>query len=453
MRDSSVYNNSQPISDASADVLQPEKSRRTKVDTISAEIITDLSSFKNLETEWDNLLEKTEGTIYSSFNWIFGWWKHFGENAFRTLSIVVLRKNGRVICIAPLYIGETRILNFSLQKRLRLMGDGASIYGSWGYRDTYGRSDFLDILCDVDAEDEVVKPLFEAIQQLVNDNRIDHLNFEHINDRSFVKRKLYPLLDTNKELTSTIRETDVCPTIHLNNDFDAYLMELSSSSRRKLRTSLKAETKKDGYEVSEVTDPEEVDNEIDILIQMHQSRWNDLGYPGAFFDTRFEHFIKEFAQIAQKKGQLWFKIAKDKKGHCATRLAFKYKGRYYDYLTSFDYDSPSSKYRPGIGLLTHMIKDAFENDGRTVELLRGDEAYKFDLTSDVHKNWSWKVSFNKERNKLLTILTDTVSLLTFTVLKEATLFQVQKNLHNSLKALVEYPRVRYEILKYKYQDD
>ncbi|MDZ7808677.1 MAG: GNAT family N-acetyltransferase [Gracilimonas sp.] len=200
-------------------------------------------------------------------------------------------------------------------------------------------------------------------------------------------------------------------------------------------------------------DASKLDEEIEILIEMHQNRWNQLGYPGAFFDQRFEPFVKEFAKKALEKNQLWFKIAVDKSGHCATRLAFKYKGKYYDYLTSFDYDAPSSKYRPGIGLLTIMIKDAFTDNGNSIELLRGDEAYKFDLTQTVHKNWNWKVSFGRERNRLISGLTATVSLLTFTVLKEITLFQVQQNLHNSLKAIVVYPKVRYQMLKYKYQDD
>ncbi|MDZ7808676.1 MAG: hypothetical protein U5K71_16430 [Gracilimonas sp.] len=113
------------------------------------------------------------------------------------------------------------------------MGDGASVYGNWGFRDTYGRSDFLDIICDPDHEDEILIPLSDAIENLSSDQKIDYLNFEHINDRGFIKRKLLPYLEALENTESIIRESDVCPSINLKGSFDDYLMELSSSSRRK----------------------------------------------------------------------------------------------------------------------------------------------------------------------------------------------------------------------------
>lgn len=68
-------------------------------------------------------------------------------------------------------------------------------------------------------------------------------------------------------------------------------------------------------------------------------------------------------------------------------MLLMYNGRYYDYMSGYDDDSPSAKHRPGIGLLLDLVEDSLELPVESIELLRGDEGYKYDFTNLSLNNW------------------------------------------------------------------
>lgn len=430
-----------------------------KLDSILASLSVDVvdtePEFKKLESEWDLLLTKSDGTIYSSFDWLFGWWKYFGEHPNRSIHIITIRNNGQLICIAPFYVGISSFMGITLQRRLKLMGDGTSHNESLGFRDTYGRSDFLDIICEPEFEDMATQLLFSLLNDQIYTNSYDYLECLHINDRSFIKRKLIPIFKNNG-IQFLLNESDVCPSIAFENTFDDYLYEISSNTRRRLRQSLKAIGTEEGFTVQDVDNEKELIQNYGILRDMHQERWNSAGYPGAFFDKRFEQFLLSFLKKAQKKDRVYFKIAKDKEGYCATRLALKFSERYFDYMSGFKYEAPSAKYRPAIGLLTLMIQSGTEQRHKSVELLRGDEGYKLDLTTTSFKNWKWKVPFRQQKNILYRLRVTFINILSyfyFLLDKEKNLLMVQKKLHGSAKMIFKYLIVRSKLIKQKLVTD
>src|SRR5690625_6740537 len=64
-----------------------------------------------------------------------------------------------------------------------------------------------------------------------------------------------------------------------------------------------------------------------------------------------------------------------------------YNGRYYDYISGFDANRPSAKYRPEIGLLLNLVEEALESGDDRIELLRGEEGHKHDFTASNLRNW------------------------------------------------------------------
>ncbi|MDX1587097.1 MAG: GNAT family N-acetyltransferase, partial [Balneolaceae bacterium] len=363
---------------------------------------------------------------------------------------------GVLIGLAPLFEGKSSIGPLNLQSRLHLMGSGVGEQELLGFHDEYGRSDFLDILAEPEQEEEVARCLVAFLQQ-------DNLNFDlialqHLRDEGFTKRVLLPQLE-EQHIDYEIENTDICPYVTLS-EFDTleeYIGELSSNTRRRLRQTLRAIGEEDGYELEEVETVDQLLEELEILRNMHQERWNGFGYPGAFFDRRFVRFMEEFVQVAYDKGWIWFKQAIDESGHAATRLSLKFNNRFYDYMSGFDDSSPSTKYRPGIGLLTVMIKEAIENGSpEIVELLRGDEGYKFDLTSQVKKNWRVSIPLRSNRSlirKALSGLLKTAAAVHAAVQREWTLMKVQRHLEGPARMVFSYITTRYSMLKYKYQQD
>ncbi len=435
--------------------LVSNKSQNGDVMTsLSAGLIDDEEGFKQLEDEWDPLLEKADGMVYSTFDWQYRWWQHFGKHPNRELHIITIRNNGQLICIAPFYTGRSSLLGATLQKRLKLMGDGTSSNESFGFQDDYGRSDFLDIICDPDYEKQVAKTLYSMLTGPDYADHFDLLECVHINDRSFIKRELMPLFDEHNTEYS-LEQTDICPSVEFADTFEEdYLYEVSSNTRRRLRQSLKAIGKEDGFVVEEVEE-DELEKCFQMLKDIHQSRWNSIGYPGAFLDGRFAPFLLEYLKTAYKKGQLWFKVAKDKSGYCALRIALKFNGRYFDYMSGFEYEAPSAKYRPGIGLLTLAIKEGTEQGDKGIELLRGDERYKYDFTDIDYKNWKWSVPLRSNKNsffKLKKSVTNFLASVYYHIDKERDLLKVQQKLHGTMQMFIKYPKVRIEMLKERFNE-
>jgi CelD/BcsL family acetyltransferase involved in cellulose biosynthesis len=141
------------------------------------------------------------------------------------------------------------------------------------------------------------------------------------------------------------------------------------------------------YIIEEPAGEGDVEMMIDKLIQLHQERWNEKGYPGTFQDERFREFFKEISFAAFRDNRLWLKQAVDESGVCAVRMLLMYNGRYYDYMSGYDENSPSAKYRPGIGLLLDLVENSFKLPIERIELLRGDEGYKHDFTHLSLNNW------------------------------------------------------------------
>ena len=78
--------------------------------------------FLQLRESWDHLLQKCEHkTPFSTFEWLWTWWKHFGQN--KELYVLTVEDEGELLAIAPLMRsrrGPFRMLEF--------LGTGRSDY-------------------------------------------------------------------------------------------------------------------------------------------------------------------------------------------------------------------------------------------------------------------------------------------------------------------------------------
>ena len=364
---------------------------------ITINIITDEVSFLELQKVWDDVLLNSSATIYQSFDWLFCWWKHFAVEQKYSLHIVTIYFSGKLIGAAPFFIHTHSVSGFRIFRRLRLIGcslnSGKSDSNSL---EEEGPSDYLDVISLKGFEETVS----EALALYLKDARyfFDEMDFQNVPEESFVFKQVLPRLKKNGfELQLT--KTDVCPKIDVPSSLDDYLRSVSSSTRRRLKQSYSRIQNDKDFSVEEIKCPD-LSAALQNLKHLHQKRWNELGYPGLFSDNRFERFQNEVCKSFFEKGWLWFKVIRFNNGIIASRLAFEFKGRIYDYLSGFDYSSDAASKRPGILLLLLMIKDAISKNLKTVDLLRGSEEYKFDLAASV--SWNYRtVIFHPEQFNLL----------------------------------------------------
>lgn len=62
--------------------------------------INTYGDFLDLETAWKDSLEGQNHTIFSTWEWLSTWWKHFGED--KRLLLLLAKNEDRIIGIAPL---------------------------------------------------------------------------------------------------------------------------------------------------------------------------------------------------------------------------------------------------------------------------------------------------------------------------------------------------------------
>jgi len=234
--------------------------------------------------------------------------------------------------------------------------------------------------------------------------------------------------------------------LHQAKNFTDFVNSSKSSARRRFRQTLKSNGTEDGYTIEVPENNDHVSLMISNLISLHQHRWNKLGYPGAFHDTRFKSFFEELCNTAYDEGRLWIKQTVDECGVSAVRMLIKFNDRYFDYMSGFDEGSISSRYRPGIGLLLDVVQDAYNQNTKHIELMRGDEGYKKDFSNSTWVNRKIVIQENLQfqtgwgvSTTLLHWISDAMKILK----REKILISVQYQQNESLSAYSKYFLFRF----------
>jgi len=279
---------------------------------------------------------------------------------------------------------------------------------------------------------------------------VDKITFHQVRDDSFIKQVLFPKIQM-KNWDHTLTHTDTCPYIDLKNipNMGELIKGVKSNARRRLRQTSRAMESHE-FIVTDVNHQEELIYATDRLVKLHQERWNDLGFTGVFYDDRFEDFFKDLVRLSSKNGWLWLKETKDTGGTSGSRMLILFNGRYYDYISGFDPDSPSSKYRPGYGLLMEVVENALDQKVRFIELLRGEESYKYDFTELNIKNWRISISAglnDRWRDKILKKILWVASMAYTISVREMKLFRVQYQAQGPIKALLGYISFRIKSVR------
>lgn len=428
--------------------------KTTNKDELLVQVFSSEELFEDLEIYWKDLEKRADCKVCSSYDWSYTWWQHYGKNEQRSLFIVTLWDGTKLVAIAPFYKGHSTFGQLTLETRLQLIGSGGSPNEQVGYTDDYGISDFLDFIVDDDYADVVAgrfADLFTA-----DFLEADVVRLHQASDESFIMTHLYPLLKQGFE-GMRAEQTDVCPYIDLQQyeTLKAYIKDQKSNARRRLRQTLRAEGEagEEQYKVEDATESwEQIEDALANTIELHQSRWNRIGFPGVFYDDRFVDFFRDTLKYAHENGWLWFKQARDEEGVCATRMILYYNDRYYDYISGFDELRPSSKYRPGIGLLVELVADGIEAGAEGIELLRGEEGYKYDFTSETFSNWKLTIPLREREMNIPLTLNRIAAFMYKYYVRETQLLNIQRQQKGWLKMLAGYISFRWTSVKLKWKE-
>ena len=313
-----------------------------------------------IKDEWKNALERCEHSVFSTWEWLSTWWKHFGGN--KQLLVLVAEENDRIVGIAPLM--------YSVQTIFGLRQGMIQFIGS-------SHSDYNDFIM-TDKNKDWKKLFFDHINNLSENWSILELTDIPENGNSI------PLL---RKISNSIRPLYQCHYSILPKSYDALLSSLKRKYRRGLERNLRR-LDKDGFKVHLVdySETQKIDDGMNTLFALHQKRWEQKGFSSTFSDLNFRNFNLEIARLFSEEGWLGLYSLELSGKPAAILYGFKYKDKYYAYIQGID--PTYLKYSIGNLLLLYVMNKCIQDQLTQFDMLRGAENYK--------KRWNTMTKWNFE---------------------------------------------------------
>lgn len=340
-----------------------------------------------LREGWEKLTSEGKFTIYQSYHWNKTWWEHFGGG--KKLHVVTITDaQNTLIGIAPFFRDTITLGGKVVFSALRLLGSTVSVPEGNNLLGLHPYSDYLDLILKPGYEALTTGALIHYLEQ--NHRAYNEIILDEIPSRSSVWNHFIPGLQ-KKGFGCSVEKSSVCPLIELGGSWKEYQNSLSKKQRYNNNKALRQinNNSAKGFFIKEVTEPAELFSVYNLLVVMHQKRWNALGFPGAFAEKRMYYFMKDVIKVFSKKGWITLRTAESvmEKGKIiAVDLIFEYKTRAYLVHRALDQESVYSKYGPGNVLLSLAIKKATEKHMDVLDFLRGEEAFKFRTATNTAIN-------------------------------------------------------------------
>jgi len=316
---------------------------------VETELIRDELRFRDLAADWNSvLLESGHGTPFMSWEWASTWWDHFGSGR---LHVVVLRRNGQVAGLAPLY----RSAGPLGMPALRQIGSG--------------QSDYLDFLLRPQTDDAGYGKLLGAV--------MDSAGSDLILLEQVPPDRLAVLRDQGRSSGSylQVKERGHCYIAELPLRWDDFLAGLGSNDRYNIGRRSRTLEKSHGvvfrrYDRS----GDNLDRKMEIFFDLMIHRLSMRGRVLAAEEKTSRSFHKNIAQRFAARGWLNLGTLEKEDQIIAGLLCFEYDGTLFYYHSGFDPDW--SKFSVGMVLLARCIEDGIGRGIRRFDFMRGRAAYK-----------------------------------------------------------------------------
>ncbi len=343
--------------------------------------------FDALKSEWDALAETQVKTIFLTHDWLDLWWQFYGAHfELWTLTVREAGPHGRLIGILPLILKR----DGAGFRRLMFMGAGEVT------------PNHLDVIAYPDLKLNVLRALAIYLRRV--SNQWDILQLDKVPADSYTVKQ-FPKLLGNEELTTWLATSAQCPFVELPDSFEAFLQSRGSSTRRNFRHNLRLLERNlaDARFVRVQTDAE-LDIAFTALVRLHQSRWTQKGYPGAFSNERFVGFHRVMAKRALRTNHLRFYYLQIGSDIAATKYCYRVAESVQFYQKAFD--DRWQELSLGFVMDGYAIQQSIIEGARQVDFLEGTEPHKEAWSTGVRDNvclhaysphWRGKVSHWRAR--------------------------------------------------------
>ena len=323
-------------------------------------IVRTTEEFKQLDSDWTDLLARSGcGNVFLSFDWMFEWWKHFGNR--RTLFIVTVRdRDGRLTGLAPLSMVRGPLRQVSVNF----------------LADEMVGSDYLDMLADPAVRDQMAPLIAGAL-----------MNHSKEWDRIY-------LADTgSSQLLLLLREAliregmverhapaSTCLYIHLPDSVEKYSSQISANLRTKLRRHRRQLEEVAPVRFIRSHESGEIEKDFSKLMDLHRLRFSGKKVESAFLKKDVIEFHAGALTKLAARGWARLYVLEVAGTPVGALYGFSLAGKF-----SFYQCGMHPEWRKfGIGQLVMgmCIDEAIRTGHREYDFLRGAEPYKNDWASE-----------------------------------------------------------------------
>ena len=320
--------------------------------------VTDVAEFQSLRDLWRSLLAKSsDRNIFLTWEWLFTWFKHYGED--KKLSLILIEDETKVVGIIPLMSSRYRVgpLRFDILENI-----GSTFPDYSGAILTERKEEALTTFLTYLWDEKIDGNTALIISQIPQDSQF--LSLLRKQSSSFSDS----LILYDKVITT-------CPHLPLPMTSDEYLHSLRRKRRGNLRRALQSLQKSHNVEFKKHVPDSNLEEEVRLFFKLSQKRWGTEHTASKSAEQQMREFYLDLATTFEQNNWLDLSFLFADENVISAVFGFEYNGRFY--YANQTFDPAYSKYSPGSLHILRLILEAIENRVKEFDFLKGDEAYKF----------------------------------------------------------------------------
>lgn len=318
-------------------------------------VIDNVEAWEKLEKDWDRLLETSiKPYPFLEYWYLRNWWDHLGIGEWQKdqsqLYVIAGFEGGVLKAAAPLFLSSKE----GHPRALRFIGQIEA-------------TDYLDFIA---SQNDLPTFIGQLLVYLAANPELGGLDLANLQNDS-PSLLLLKELSQQKKMTYQARVLQPAPSIFLPASWEEFLQSLSKKQRHEVRRKQRNIERDYKTELVFVEDDQQIDPAMQTFIGMMRNE----DAKAAFLTPEAEAFLAGLGRKAHEHRRLKLAFLTLDGEKTAAYLNFVYENRLWVYNTGWN--TEFAKVSPGWVLLVKIIQWAIENGLEEVDLMRGDEEYKY----------------------------------------------------------------------------
>ncbi len=331
------------------------------MNNLTISTVTTEQAFDALRQSWTELYDQISClSPFSSFDWNRNWWKYFGSASNKSLFILTIKLDEKLIGIAPFYKTVKNGVNI-----LRFISTG--------------NADYLDLIVLPGREQDCITALLTYLG--TNSKLWDVLDLVDLPQTS----PNYQILSVQNmpALKKVVLSGLICPYIRSEKTYTEFLAGKSSNFRYDLKRKMKKALALGNisFELIRHSSPK-----IDIatLASLYEKRWAAKDTNATIRTASGQKLLHEMLPIWEKQNILAIPVIFLNDKVMAFCVGFIRGERFYYYIPSFDPEFMNAS--PGKLLVEFIVKHLNIWPITELDFMKGEERYKLDWSETYRQN-------------------------------------------------------------------